>query len=543
MPLSQDRRKGPQGFARRRTCKRAAARAPSRAARLLTLVFGWLKTAGSITVVVWLLVTVCMQLKPRTLVEPVAVPKSLADHGVTGQVVQQQLAAYLNAVLVDANAEMPSQIRESVETDEPESNIELLDTGLSLDAVVHYTKRMFGIDDVYIRGSLRPAASGVCELAMTISHGASEQSFVVASPDSTERCADANENAFFGPRASSAEWRANDPTPLIALAADQVMQNRNLFIFAEAQSHRARQKCYADGPACHFDDATKSFQQILNDAGMARYYKWSWLALSKIDEDQGDYAGEVQKAMLSVKEDQTFSWGYYNWGIGLSERGCGEEALDAFRHAIRYGGQRPDFAFGYNAAGREALDLARADRAPGGEGRLKLRQQATGYLMMATELEPDYAEAYVNLGNAISELPSASSRDEAREQFLAAIALESQQLMRAVASMEEHGEGSLPSMVKVLRDSRTPAPICAFGGFARSVRDSNGCLTPKQQSAVHEKMPVVYVPPRLEAGRSRPDCRADGVAMNVGVLQPFLVNPVYSVEEPLTGAVPVMISH
>lgn len=495
-------------------------------------------------VVIWLLVTVCMQLKPRTLVEPIAVPKSLAEHGVTEQVVQQQLAYSLNDVVVDASAEMPSQIRAGFETDEPEANIELLGTGLSLDAVVHYTKRMFGINDVYIRGSLRPTETGLCELELTISHGSSEQSLTVASQDKTERCADANEGTLRFPQLQNADWRATNPTPLISLAADEVMQNNNPFIYAEAQSHRAREKCYISKRPCDYKEAKKSFNAILNDASKARYYKWSWLALSKIDEDQGDYVGEVQKAMLSVKEDETFSWGYYNWGIGLAERGCGEEALNAFLQAVRYGRQSHDFAFAYNAVGRQALDLVRTDHALSSGEIKRLRGTATGYLMMATELEPDYAEAYVNLGDAISELPDPTLRKEAPDQYLAAIQLESQQTRRAIASMKQHGEVPLPSLAKLLDDHSILPPICTSGEFARSVLDSNGCVPSDLTLADDEEALPMKVAAHLDAvNGSRPDCQSDSVAKNVGVLQPFLVNPVYSIEEPLTGTVPMMLFH
>jgi hypothetical protein len=495
----------------------------------------------SLIVVVWLLVTVCMQLKPRTLVEPIAVPKNLAERGMTEQVVQQRLAADLNQVLAEADGEMPSQIRDSIEADEPESSIQLLNTGISLDAVVYYTKRMFGIEDVYIRGSLSPATSAVCEFDITISKGSFEQSINVPSPDDPQRCADVKESTAQPGQSASSVRATNDPLKLISLAADQVMEKRNPFIYAEAQSHRDREKCYGQGRPCNYDDAIATFNEILNDAAASRYYKWSWLALSKIDEDRGDYKGEVQKAMLSVKEDMTFAWGYYNWGIGLAEQGCGEQALEAFLNAATYGPGTPDFAFAYNASGLQALDLARSDRALSGHDVIRLRNYATGYLMMATELEPDYAEAYVNLGDAISDLPTRSSREEARDQYLAAILLESQQVKRAIASMKEHGQDPLPSMIEALESNREPPPVCKFDRFARSLRDSNGCLSPEQRQIMREKAPVVKAAARTEAGHDREDCRLASVPNNIDSLQPFLVNPVYSVEEPLTGAEPVMI--
>ena len=544
MSFVRNRNRGPRGLARGRCkCECLSGKAPTAdggRSILARLTIG-LKTAGSLIVLIWLLVTICMLLTPRTLVEPVAVPKNLAERGVTDQVVQQRLAAALNQVLIDADSEMPSQIRYSIEADEPESTIQLLNTGISLDAIVQYTKRMLGINDVYIRGSLSPAPGGACEFDITISQGARVQSIVVSPPDNGERCDDVKESTIPFPQEFTTERSVSKLPRLISVAADRVMEQRNLFIYAEALSHRDRQECYDDASSCNYDDATDSFNTLLNDAAQSRYYKWSWLALSKIDEDRGDYIGEVQKAMLSVKEDQTFSWGYYNWGIGLSEMGCGEQALQAFRLAVIYGRETAAFAFTYNAAGRQALDLAQRDLALTPDEQTRLRNGATGFLMMATELEPDYAEAYVNLGDAISDLPSQSSHEEARDQYIAAVLAESQQVARAIASMKEHGQDQLPSMLLALESNRVLPRVCEFDQFARSLRDSNGCLSPEERLAEVEKNPLVYAVVRVEAGRNRPDCASDSVAKNIASLQPFLVNPVYSVVEPLSGAIPVMI--
>ncbi|MGF6602507.1 tetratricopeptide (TPR) repeat protein [Paraburkholderia sp. GAS448] len=539
------------GARRRRTLRRPSGKTSTSQGDgdLCARLTSWVKTAGSLILVIWLLLTVGMQLKPRTLVEPVAVPKSLAERGVTGEVVQQQLAARLNQVLSEADSEMPSQIRESIEADEPESSVQLLNTGISLDAVAYYTKRMFGINDVYIRGSLSPTASGVCEFAITISQGALEQSFAVTSSDNQMRCADVKDST--GPTAQNAASveATTDRRDLVSLAADQVMEKRNPFVYAEALSNRDRIKCYEHGPQCDYRDAVDAFNGILNDVEASHYYKWSWLALSKIHEDRGEYASEVQSAMLSVAEDQTFAWGYYNWGIGLAELGCGEQALEAFLTAVKYRPATPAFAFAYNAAGRQALNLTLTDRALSRDDVIRLRNYATSYLMTATELQPDYAEAYVNLGDAIADLPDRASREEARDQYLTAILLQSQQVLRAVASMKAHefevpvhlAQGPSQSIIDVLRSNRTLPPVCRYDSFARALRDSNGCLSPAQPQIMRDKAQVSKAAARVEAGYGREDCRFVSVANNVGNLQPFVLNPVYSEAEPRSGSKPVLI--
>jgi tetratricopeptide (TPR) repeat protein len=544
------------GARRRRTLRRPSGNTSNARGDgdLCARLTGWMKTAGSLVLVIWLLVTVGMQLKPRTLVEPVAVPKILAERGVTGEVVQQQLAARLNQVLSEADSEMPSQIREGIEADEPETSVQLLNTGISLDAVVYYTKRMFGISDVYIRGSLSPSASGACEFAITISQGSLEQSFPVTSSDNPMRCADVKDSTVQTAQNAASVEATNDRRDLVFQAADQVMEKRNPFIYAEALSNRDRIKCYANGPKnCDFRDAEKAFNGILNDAAASRYYKWSWLALSKIHEDLGEYPDEVKSAMLSVSEDQTFAWGYYNWGIGLAELGCGKQALQAFVTAVTYRPATPAFAFAYNAAGRQALNLTLTDRTLSRDDVIRLRNYATSYLMTATELQPDYAEAYVNLGDAIADLPDHAAREEARDQYLTAILLQSQQVQRAIASMKAHefevpvhlAQGPSQSIIEVLSSNQKVQQVCSYGSFARTLRDSNGCVSPAQPQMMRDKAHVSKAAARTEAGE-RPGygpeaCRAISVANNVGNLQPFVLNPVYSEVEPHSGSKPVMI--
>jgi tetratricopeptide (TPR) repeat protein len=464
------------------------------------------KQALWIAASIWVLVVVCTSLKARILVEPVAVPKSLADQGVTEEVAQQRLTADLVKVINDASGTMPHQVQDQIEADGPEANIELESSGISLQAFIQYTKRMLGFHDVLIRSALVLTGDGLYTLNTTIAN--STTTVVDAAPHSA------------------------NPVEAIDAGADMVIKARNPFVYASALAARERATCYQQAE-CNYDDAIKGFKDLLNDDTWRRYYKWSWLALSKIDEDQANYRDEVTKAMLSIKEDQTFYWGYYNWGIGLAEQGCGKESLEAFETALLY---HPMLDFGYNAAGRQALDLA-LNEDPVVDAKLHDEHlgRALDYLTTATAINGNYGEAYLNLGEAILELNDPGERENARSQFVAAILRESSQAERAYVAMMEYGlaypgnpaEGPPLSAIKAVDEMHTPDPRCRNAMLARSVRNANGCLSTSEQQALHttgveQLRPPIY---RVAARVTNGYCRAASVKENLGRLQQYGLSP------------------
>lgn len=476
----------------------------------------YVRRAIGVLLALWLIAIVCMGLKPRVLVEPVVVPKSLADQGVTETVAQQRLTADLKQVIDDARTTMPAQIQDSIEADEPEANIELASTGISLQAITEYTKRMLDVHDVYIRAALVLATDGLYTLTATIE-------------DSSTNSIDDSSHSL-------------DPLEAISTGADMIMKTRNKFIYASALAGRVRNKCALNVDECNYRHAIKALKEVLTDDGSRRYYKWSWLALSKIDEDQTNYGDEVTKAMLSIKDDRTFYWGYYNWGIGLAEQGCGEEALEAFETTLQY---QPLLDFAYNAAGRQALDLALdEDRVADRSSRAGHLNLAIGYLMTATAINSNYDEAYLNLGEAILELDDPKQRDEARSQYVAAILRESSQAKRVFAAMEERGLNlprdpaigpSLPE-VEALDDVHVIDPKCGNDGLARSVRNAKGCLSTREEQILHSTglKPLTRPVHHFASNPMRGYCHDMSVAKNTGELQPFLLNPVYR-SLPVTG--------
>lgn len=400
--------------------------------------------------VVWFAGALSIGMRPRTLIEPIDMPKNLVDLGFTSAIAQQQLTAALKKILSDARGTMPSQIKDTIEADEPEANIELGSTGLSLQSVTQYTKRMLGVDDVYIRGALVPAANGSYVFHVTIADSASE-----LADDSPLQIAPPISDGGLDLVWHRGYWVATSTTPddlldVIEKSAETIMKMRNEFLYASAVANRIRDKCYAQAGDCDYTQAIELFEDVLKDDKQQRYHKWSWLALSKIDEDLGNFDDEITKARLALREDPHLYWAYFNWSIGLAEQHCTKEALEALNRTLS---MRPDLDFAYNAAAREALAAALDDQESAieadrrgddfGESRAwsnsldRLREAASDALM-ATEISPAYMEAHINRGRVLAELSvQGTMPPDAQQEYNAALQPESTQVRRALASMRE----------------------------------------------------------------------------------------------------------
>jgi len=400
--------------------------------------------------VIWFIGALSIGMRPRTLIEPIDMPKELVDLGFTSAIAQQQLTAALKKILSDARGTMPSQIKDTIEADEPEANIELGTTGLSLQSVTQYTKRMLGVDDVYIRGALVPAADGSYVFHVTVADSESDLADglpLQIAPQVVDSGLDLTWHRGYWAATSTAP---NDLLDVIEKSAEAIMKMRNEFLYASAVANRTRNKCYAQAENCDYTQAIALFDEVLKDDKQHRYHKWSWLALSKIDEDLGNFDDEITKARLALREDPHLYWAYFNWGIGLAEQHCTTEALVILRKTLS---MRRDLDFAYNAAARESITAALDDEAKAveadqrGDDQGELRawrnsldelREAAGDALMATEISPTYLEAHVNRGQIIAELGAHGTiPPDAQREFNAALQPASTQVRRALASIRE----------------------------------------------------------------------------------------------------------
>ena len=475
-------------------------------------------------VVIWSLLVVGMNMKARTLVEAVFVSKDLSDSGMSDSAAQRALVSALQKVISDARETMPGDIKDEIEADEPEPEVDVPGTGVSIQSIIQYTKQAFHLGDVTIRSTfVKKGALFAVHVYVT---GASS---------------DVDKQTDFWPSATEA----------LSAAADVVMHLHNKFILASALATRERADCYK-AAVCPFAKSIPAFDEVLQDGGYRHYYKWSWLALSKIDEDRHMYAAEVTKALLAVRNDRQLFWAYYNWGIGLSEQGCDPEALEAFQAALAH---RPMADFVNNAAGRQALILAAEEEGVDEKSRKHHLILASGYLMTATQLNPDYAEAYVNLGKVLARLidkpdPADVVRNrvkafldiddkrDATDAFDAVILSDSAQVRRASYFSERtkakigsglHPKGSqFASMIGDLQDAHTEDPVCHVKQLADTMKESKGCLTDAEKQ-FDDEAGIRLATMRKESIPSgqREACENQSIAATLGDAPPRLVAPVY----------------
>ncbi|PTB18122.1 hypothetical protein C9I57_25200 [Trinickia symbiotica] len=455
---------------------------------------------------IWSLFVVAMNMKARTLVEPIFVPKELVDIGLTDVAAQRALVTKLQQVVSDARETMPGDIKDQVQADEPEPVVDVPGTGISLQSIIQYTKQSIHFGDVTIRSSLIKDKTGY-KVHVYITDPSSDVD------DETTPAVE---------------------TPLGALSAAAlvVMKKHNKFIYASALATRDRKECYKSSK-CGYEETTSAFHEVLKDDAYVRYHKWSWLALSKIDEDQHNYAGEVTKSLLAVRQDRTLFWAYYNWGIGLSEQGCDKQALQAFQQALSY---RPRSDFANNAAGRQALILATEADGVDRHGRKRYLDLASSYLMIATEINPTYSEAYVNLAKVFMKL---GDEPDATDAFDAVLLADSPQVRRAdyfenkanltIGSGLKPRHSLLNSMVNALKDAHVDDPMCSNDQLAGSILESKGCLSPEEKQFESEAGTQLANArkARLNATGGAPDCERQSIDANVGEAAPKLLAPVY----------------
>jgi tetratricopeptide (TPR) repeat protein len=503
---------------------REPARASPKESRF-SVVLGNITKAAVPILLLWSLLVIGMNMKARTLVEPVSVSSELAATGLSEAAAQRTLITHLQQVISDARETMPGDIKDEVEADEPEPVVDVPGTGISLQSIIQYTKQSLHFGDVSIRSTL-------------LKSGTLYKAHVYV----TDASSDVDDETTPPQSASDA----------LGAAALSVMSKHNKFIYASALATRSRTDCYEHNK-CDYADAIQAFNDVLKDDGYVRYHKWSWLALSKISEDQRDYAKEVSEALLAVRSDRRLFWAYYNWGIGLGEQGCDKQALDAFQRALRY---RPMSDFVNNAAGRQALILALEADGIDEKQRKYYLDLASGFLMRATQLNPDYAEAYVNLGKVLMQIvkrpdpPDAvptrvkallqnDDRQDLVETFDAVLLTDSAQIQRANHFADEAnatlGNGLHPDqsqfgmLISELKRVHSPSPACAAVTLASTTLESKGCLSSQEQQfdSVAGAQLVAARKAMAKPIHGKLDCESQSLRANIGQAEPILYAPVY----------------
>jgi tetratricopeptide (TPR) repeat protein len=455
-----------------------------------------IRDAGISIIIVWLLIVAIAELPARMMVEAVAVPSDVSASGISNVAAQRVLVTSLQTVMTDARKTMPGEITDQIQAVDPEISIDVPGTQISLQSIVQQTKRLLWRNDINVRSTMFARDSGY-SVHVHVTGATSDLSSETTPPTS--------------------------PFGALDVAALEVMKVHNAFYYASALASRARERCY-EQHVCDYPNAINAFEAVLKDDTYNRYHRWSWLALSKIDEDQGRYFDEATKAMLAVHDRRRFFWAFYNWGVALSEQGCSEQALEAFEIALRV---HPNSDFVNNAAGRELLILAASDRPDDLDARMKDLQRAVAFLIDAVEAKPDYAEAYVNLARALA-LLARYRRDmpmdrqgllpdpgEPWNALNAVLLADSPQVQRASRLVESWGPETFRvadvrrerfgPMVRELIEVHGNIGVCSNTNLADSIRESKGCWS-DDDKLLDDPQANTYLP-RHDALKHRPSER------------------------------------
>lgn len=348
---------------------------------------------GLLLLTVMLSTFVARDLKPKTLVEPIPVPKELSDRGFSDNVIQGALADSLERIAREARQTVPIEISERVEAATPEPALDIPGTSISLQSMVWYLRRSLD-NTVFVSGQVvRNEKNFTIYLTVRGSHGIymDEQDDLHTKPN-------------------------EDIKKIVSAIAENIMHWNNGFIYASHLSVLARRKCYLDTSQCDssFTPAMLAFNEIINHGPRDENYKWALLALSKIAEDRSRFDEEIADACKAIQQDPEFYWAYYNIGIALAELGYTDEAIDAFKQATHY---NQELGIAFNALGRQYLVRAASISNKTHDDDV---ESAIHALQNAIKIIPQYQEAHINLANAMY---FKKSVDDASREFNAAISL------------------------------------------------------------------------------------------------------------------------
>jgi hypothetical protein len=213
-----------------------------------------------LVVLIWSLAFLVTQTTKRVMVEFVSVPMSMKSSGLSDVAAQRALVTALQAVISDARETMPGEIKDRVQAEEPQLAIVVPGTTVSLESIIQGTKKMLDMHDVVIRSTIQEVEQGKYIAHVYVTDGSFDVTRRTTPP--------------------------SDPLNTISEAALAIMQIRTKFIYASALATRARAECY-EKDKCNYSGAVKAFNTVLQDSTYERFHRWSWLALSKIDEDLG----------------------------------------------------------------------------------------------------------------------------------------------------------------------------------------------------------------------------------------------------------------
>lgn len=364
-----------------------------------------LVTIGVVAAVGVCLVYASSGLRSVTIVEPIATPGDLAAKGFTALTSQSRFSEDMLSMINSASAVMPTEIHDTLEEEGTKDlHLEVPGTGMSVQDVVTAIKDITRRDGRITAEIVRDGK--VLRLFGRVVRPGGEAYLF----DAYSESGDVDEVILRGARAA--------------------MRIYSPYILASSVFDQAQKECEA-GTSCQYTNAANEFENVLKSGSPKDQQKlamWAHLGLSKIAENNLDYLTEIEHARQAIRIGRKFSWARYNWGIALENMGCDEEALEKYRQVTA---DLDRFATGHNALGREYLKIANREYLLT-DSSLRLDAQPAELAQREFELairhDPRYAEAYVNLGEA---LELQGKHTEALDRLRAAIALDGEYTSKA----------------------------------------------------------------------------------------------------------------
>ncbi|WP_157636083.1 tetratricopeptide repeat protein [Burkholderia ubonensis] len=392
-----------------------------------------------------------------TFVEPIDAPVDQQD---IAKATQSKIEAILYNIENEASSVTPGTIMGKIPSYFDPPDFSIPGTSIPMRTLVKYTKELLPDRDWTITGQFINNQKGKLELHLTIKvHG-----------KKFDRIIDADKIN-------------SDSDDGLQKSLLEILRTQNPYLYASYIAKDERHKCYTTPTACDFQAAQDAYKLIIGSGERDPNYKWAILGLSKIEQDLGhpeQAIGYARKAALEYKS----GWGYYNWGVSLSDLGCYEASIQPL---LKSSNLLPTIEATYNALGRSYLAIAKSLLHMGGSNvrpmlidqRNTMRDAETDlneakfYFKKAVELKPEYQEAHINLGESLSLL---REPDEARTQYEMAIALGDEHAGRAYQKMAEISADAYDRDANITKAklANSQLPECRYS-VGKSLRESFGC--------------------------------------------------------------------
>jgi tetratricopeptide (TPR) repeat protein len=408
-----------KGWERSSTVRRVATSSCRLFAHIARLSFHGLDNIQKVMIAVGVIAVValggayaCRGWRSVTLINPITIPDDLVKEGFSSTTMQRQFTENLLSILDSASSVMPTEIHSAIqESGQQEVHLEIPGTGISLQDTMTAAKSMFQRDGHITAEIVRDGKALRLSGRVTRPGGESHE--------------------------FHAESLSGNVQQVTWEAAKAAMNTYSPYVLASSILDQAQKEC-EQRRACEYTDAANAYDEVLrsDSADDKRVLaKWAHLGLSKIAENKFDYLTEIEHTRDAIMLDPNFSWARYNWGVALEKMGCSAEALVKFSEVTR---DRDSFAAGHNALGRQYLQVAERLPQPVTSDRLRMPPQANPARLAeeqfeaATVLDPRYAEAFINLGEA---LKIQGKPQEALEKLRKAIVVDREHAGRAYAQI------------------------------------------------------------------------------------------------------------